>query len=342
MSHEIHEIDGVAQYAFTGDRSEIWHGLGQQMPEGSTVDEMAGAAGLTFKYIETRPRFFTDSGSIDKMGTVDTHKILLHSRTKQPVGLVGAKFQVVQPEAMTRLARQITQVIDGAVDSCGVLFGGAGYWFNIHAGDSLQIVEGDRLDANLLLVTFNDGSMNTTCKASAIRSVCYNTVSAALGQQGKGWADFKLSHRLEFEPEKLAAYWATAYAKRQEQAQQFKLLSMVPVSHSTAERITFDVFNNQRPEKQRQHPDEPVPSGKVDIRNTEGYKMVLGMFSGTGRGATLKGVKGTAWGMLNAFTEYSDHHRYAKSASQRWINSNFGTGVDFKQAAFDRVMAEAE
>lgn len=343
MAHQIHEIDGVAQYAFTGERSAIWHGLGQQMPEGTDVRGMASAAGIDFRYIETRPRYFAGGGDDPALlRTYEDSKFLLHSKTREVVGLVGRGFEVVQPREMTRLAEQITQVIDGVVDSCGVLFGGRGYWFNIHAGDSLQVVPGDAVDANLLLVTFNDGSMNTVCKSSAIRSVCWNTVSASLGAKGKSWADFKLSHRTEFDPDKLAAYWANAYAKRREQVEQFKYLATVPVRPSQAERVVFDTFNAKRPESQRQHPTDAVPAGKVDIRNTEGYKLILGMFNGTGRGATLPGVRGTAWGLLNAFTEYSDHKAFAKSASQRWLNSNFGSGVDFKQLAYDQIMAFAD
>src|SRR5690606_3456740 len=163
-----------------------------------------------------------------------------------------------------------------------------------------------------LLATKNDGSMNTHGKMSDIRAVCWNTTQAAIASD-KHARDFKLSHRNEFDPQRLAAYWAANLAAHRHRVERFKLLAQTPVAHDTADRVVFDLFNAKRADDKKQAPDAIVAagSGKRDIRNQNGYKMILGLFNGTGRGATMPGVRGTAWGLFNAVSEYVDHHATA-------------------------------
>ena len=65
------------------------------------------------------------------------------------------------------------------------------------------------------------------------------------------------------------------------------------------------------------------------------------LYAGAGRGANLPGVKGTAWGMLNAVTEYVDHHAQAASTSHRWDSAMYGRGAALKEQAFSRLMTVA-
>lgn len=64
----------------------------------------------------------------------------------------------------------------------------------------------------------------------------------------------------------------------------------------------------------------------------------------TGSGTDIKGVKGTAYGMWNAITEYSDHHTSvratkAQSAKERKFEKiMIGDGAAFKSNAFDSLM----
>ena len=54
----------------------------------------------------------------------------------------------------------------------------------------------------------------------------------------------------------------------------------------------------------------------------------------TGRGADIKGVRGTVWGTYNALTEYVDHHKvYRGGETKRLEASQFGTGRNLKAKA---------
>jgi hypothetical protein len=74
------------------------------------------------------------------------------------------------------------------------------------------------------------------------------------------------------------------------------------------------------------------------VRETVGFKKVLSLFNGAGMGSQMDGVMGTRWGLLNAFTEYADHHVRARSDENRFVSSQWGVGADLKQRALSALM----
>ena len=65
----------------------------------------------------------------------------------------------------------------------------------------------------------------------------------------------------------------------------------------------------------------------MGLTNERALKKVQELYDGKGRGADLASASGTAWGLLNAVTEYVDHERRAKSQEYRLDSSWFGAGA---------------
>jgi phage/plasmid-like protein (TIGR03299 family) len=82
-------------------------------------------------------------------------------------------------------------------------------------------------------------------------------------------------------------------------------------------------------------PSSPLPS---TLGHERAMKRIEELFNGSGRGAELAAAKGTAWGLMNAVTEFVDHERRAKSQEYRLDSAWFGPGAAIKQRALDHAL----
>ena len=72
--------------------------------------------------------------------------------------------------------------------------------------------------------------------------------------------------------------------------------------------------------------------------NEKALQKVQSLFEGHGRGSELDSAKGTAWGLLNAMTEFVDHERRSRSDENRLDSAWFGQGAAMKQKALDLAL----
>ena len=68
-------------------------------------------------------------------------------------------------------------------------------------------------------------------------------------------------------------------------------------------------------------------------------QQLTALYGGLGMGSLLGSSRGTAWGLVNAVTEFVDHHRRARSQDYRLDSAWFGQGAQLKQQALQRAGA---
>lgn len=66
-------------------------------------------------------------------------------------------------------------------------------------------------------------------------------------------------------------------------------------------------------------------------------RQISSLYGGAGRGSMLPSSRQTAWGLMNAVTEYVDHYRRARSQDYRLDSAWFGQGALLKQKAMTQV-----
>ena len=76
----------------------------------------------------------------------------------------------------------------------------------------------------------------------------------------------------------------------------------------------------------------------LGLTNERALKKVQALYEGGGRGAELAAAKGSAWGLLNAVTEFVDHERRARNQEYRLDSAWFGQGAALKQRALDYAL----
>jgi hypothetical protein len=85
--------------------------------------------------------------------------------------------------------------------------------------------------------------------------------------------------------------------------------------------------------------ESPSVNGEpVALSNERALKKVQSLYEGQGHGADLESAKGTAWGLLNAVTEYVDHEKRARSTESRMDSAWFGQGATIKHKALEAAL----
>ena len=320
MAHQISINNGVAQYAST---KVEWHGLGQIMAAGATIEDWQKQAGMDYRIQRSVIRYATerDLTHPSQFKTVDDKHVLFRSDTGAPLGVVSDGYKVVQPADVLEFFREWADQGGLSIESAGVLFGGKRYFATAKLCDGVSLDAGsDTVVPYALLSTSADGSLATECRWTTVRTVCNNTLTLALKKE----ASYKVSHRSVFKPEEAKA----AVEAANEQFGAFMVmareLTSVKIDQARAEALTIALLNKASEEA---------------ARETAAFTRIMGLFNGSGKGATFDTANDTAWGWLNACTEYADHHVRARSDENRKASALWGPGDALKNKAFELVTA---
>lgn len=176
------------------------------------------------------------------------------------------------------------------------------------------------MNGYLLLATGCDGTLATTAQFTSIRVVCNNTLAVALKNGGTA---VKVPHSTTFDPKAVKGQLGLSSSSWDDFVYQMKKLSERKLKNAESEAFIAELFADPR-EK---------------FTNERAMKKVLELYSGHGRGAELSSAKNTAFGLLNAVTEFVDHERRARSTDYRLDSAWFGTGANLKNDALEQALA---
>jgi len=326
MAHQIDTTSiGRASYAST---QREWHGLGELMPAGQDIETWAQAAGMEYKVqrgvIRYATKRLTPDAAIHNLKTIEDKLVLFRSDTGAPLGVVSDSYKVVQPREVLEFFREWAQANACIIESAGVLFGGKRYFATAKMADAVAVANTgkDTVVPYILLSTSADGSLATEGRLTHVRTVCNNTLTAAL----KGAASFKISHRTTFKAQECRDIIEAAHEEFGAFMEMARKLASIKVESRLAEDMTTLLLT--------------TPTRDADAaRDSAGFTKIMSLFNGLGKGSTLETARETSWGWLNACTEYYDHHIRARSDENRIASATWGPGADLKQRALEIALA---
>ena len=316
MAHELY-IDGTgkASMAYVGDAP--WHSLGSKLTEGAPLEVWAREAGLNFIVNAADVQFETPDGN----KVYDSRRVLYRNDTNAPLAVVGSKYKVVQPMEVLEFFRNLTVEHGWSLETAGVLFNGAKYWALARTGQELRVKGQDLLQDYVLLATACDGTLRTVAKRTSVRVVCNNTLSLAT-MTDKQLA-IKISHASNFDAAAVQAEMGLTDSWA-EFSETVEALASRKVTNREAVDFVIGLFGDS--------------SKPVDAQPAiQTIAKVLQLFDGQGRGSELASSKGTAWGLVNATTEYVDWHK-GKDQSRRLDNAWFLGGALLKEEAYNNAV----
>lgn len=325
MAHQIDTTSiGRASYAST---QREWHGLGESMIPGASIEEWATAAGMTYAVKRASVRYAVshsmDDQSPENYRKVDGQVVLFRSDTQADLGIVSEGYKVVQPREVLEFFRDWAQQGGLTIESAGVLFGGRRYFATAKLAEGVLIGQGDKVVPYALLSTSADGSLATECRWTTVRTVCNNTLTMA---RKDSKATHRTTHRSVFNPQAARSAVEAAHEEFGAFCETARMLAQVKVSDKVARDLTAKLLTTAA------RKDEAA-------RASSAFAKIMASFDGAGAGAALTTAKGTGWGWLNAVTDYVDHEARAHSDEHRAVASQWGQGEALKTKAFDMIAA---
>lgn len=320
MAHLLDFMEnGNAAMAYVGNVP--WHGLGQQLQLGASIDEWRVQAGLDWK-VERSPVFFHQNPDF-QFGNLKYAKrhVLFRSDNLKELSVVSKDYKVHQPEEVLSFFDEISRIGGFQLETAGVLKDGERIWGLARVDEGIDIVDGDRTRPYLLLATSYDGTLATTARFTSIRVVCNNTLQLATTNNTDGIV--RVSHNIKLDIEKLRKDLGIYKDSWERFQHEMALLSRKQMSVQEAEAFAVKLLSKRQTTN-------PKTGMKADVTKSRNFIQIMDMFKGKALGYDMVGR--TAYGMLNSITEWTDHYR-GRSIDTRLNSAWFGEGNTLKQEA---------
>lgn len=325
MADHISNVNGQDEFVFTGSRDAIWHRKGQELAIGQSIETWASMPGFAHTLERAPVQFCAGDYNIGMMS--DKH-VVFRSDTKEAMSVVSKDYKIVQPREVLESFRMAIEEAGFQLSAGGTLFGGRRMWVTAEVADDQYIMGNDVVRRYYLIVTSCDGSLATIGKPVDTRGVCHNTITAGLKE---GAQAVKISHRSVYDPKKLHVQMGLARDGFSDFIRSAKKLAAQKVDQVKAQQFIESLLF--------------VPNVEVEKQSTQitnKVSAILSLYNGKGMGSTMDSAQGTAWGLVNAVTEYIDHHapvRGKDAQDNRFDSSMFGKGDSTKSEAFERALA---
>ena len=314
----------IQNMAYVGETP--WHQLGNPLPAKQPIEVWAQQAGMDWTICETPVRYMTEqAGTLGSIMSFDDQKVLYRSDTKAPLSVVSGRYQVVQPKAVLEFYRDLTEISGFELETAGVLKEGRKFWALARTGKEATLKGNDVVRSYILLATSCDGTLATTATPTTIRVVCNNTLTIALNGASSA---IKVPHSTSFDAQAVKKQLGIAVSQWDSFMYRMKTLSERKVKSHESMNYFLKVLCQT---------DSHVDPAQ-GLMNERALKKVQALYEGQGHGSELVSASGTAWGLLNAVTEFVDHERRARSQEYRLDSAWFGQGANLKQRALDHAL----
>lgn len=322
--HMIDFSNNRANIAFVGDLP--WHGLGERLPEDAGIDQWRVAAGLDWS-IKRAPVTFRPEGDEEVRISVPNQSVLYRSDTQEPLSIMSDnRYKVVQPGEILEFYRDLVEGSQFRIETAGSLSGGRRIWAMARSTGEIRIGGQDLVLPYLLLATSCDGSMSTVADFTTVRVVCNNTLTMAVGSNGQK-AGIRIPHSRNFVKDDVMNQLGLIGDRTASFMNDVDALAQTRVTDEVAVNYFVELYAKK--------------NEKNEISNEKHLEAVVNRLMNNwknGPGANLRSSQGTAWGLVNAVTRYTDFDIRARSNDTRFNSGQFGIGAKAKRDAFDAAL----
>jgi len=349
MAHQIEKM------MFVGETP--WHGLGTKFTTAPSIEQAIKAAGLEWS-VERVQLQMPNGEQVERWATV-------RSTDKKVLGTVGPGYHVLQNSEAFDFFQPFLDGGAATLETAGSLAGGSRVFIlaKLNSKDEVIVKKADdRVAKFLLLAHGHDGSLSVHTGLTPVRVVCANTLAMVVhgGKGEAGRSVLKIKHTKSMEETLDAVQQSLKAADRafEKTAEVYRALAATKPTNKQVRAYLEAVFGTpkKKAEAQARKAEAKAKAEKdgkaelasllakpvkvlgskseieqqgamaekaVDRRRVADH--IMEILEAGGRGLDLPGVKGTAWAVYNAVTEYANHERGSGSDARMsavWFGDN--------------------
>src|SRR5437899_1356608 len=285
-----------------------------------TADETMKAAGLDW---EVDKRQLSWNGA-----PVDAYGIFRNS-DDQMLGVVTDFYKPIQNAAGFQNVDLLVEAVGGAhYEAAGALGKGEMIWCLAKVPLELRIAgTDDKSDVYCLFSTRHDGKGSAITKIVTTRVVCQNTYNVAMREGG---AFFRVGHFGNVDKKLTAArdLMSDLTGQLRMLEEKMNLLAKRRMTKESFLSVMDKLFPPSEVELAQRSSAQKAQHSKRDDKLAQ----IAGLFESNDHNA-IPEIKGTAYNLLNAITEYTDH--FAGTDTTRAKSAMFGAGDELKNEALE-------
>lgn len=235
------------------------------------------------------------------------YRRIARSDNRQTLSYQKNSYHIIPNSAFGEIIDSILDAEPGTVklETGGSLGEGRRVWMLARINEPVQLPGDGSLTFPFLgLTSDHTGQASCAARLTTVRIVCGNTFSAAEAEGERTGAVYSFSHRSDWRGRLGEAREALMYARTETQEYVAAMTELLGVKITPAQEQLF--LREFIPE-----PPDGLITDRVAKNITEARAAVMGFLEGpTVEGA---GVRGTAYGLVQAAGEYLDHVRVART-----------------------------
>ncbi|MCU6502032.1 DUF932 domain-containing protein, partial [Rugamonas sp. A1-17] len=144
MAHEVTiRQTGLAEMAYVGQTP--WHGLGQILTPGTSIEDWQIAAGLDWTIEHSVVQYMNGS-----LHNFTGNNVLYRSDTNAPLSIVSDRYHIVQPKQILEFFRELVSEHGFSIETAGTLRGGKRIWALARTNFDDEVVQDDLVKTYLL------------------------------------------------------------------------------------------------------------------------------------------------------------------------------------------------
>jgi phage/plasmid-like protein (TIGR03299 family) len=317
-------------------REAAWHRLGIVTGHHMTWAEVQANGGLD--YVVFKSQLHDGLGrSVNAWGTFRWNradKLAGNRESAVFLGVVGEDYAVLQHASGFQMIDALVASVDGAhYETAGALGNGERVWGLADLNLAVS-VGADKQTGYLLFCTGHDGSLSHQYRIVLTRVVCQNTLTAAPSEKTRGRLTIRHTKNAGTKLDGVHEALASLRGDMLSVEEKLNFLATRRVTREAVETV-FD----------RLFPKPKADDGAEKESSTRRNNVLADIlaFYESNDGNAFPEQRGSAYNLLNAITEYTDHARSSRggNGNGRAESAMFGSGERLKTQALDVILETA-